>query len=178
MLDRAIELDPLNPGVVADSALSLLPLGRLDEAETRIRDALELAPTFWRANWLLAPTLELRGEFAEAVRAARLSVEQSGGNVRSVASLVATLVGAGEEVEARQTLKSLLDSATERYLAPYAIATAYAALHEIDEAFRWLERGYEEHDLFMLFLGVDPRVRTVLGGDARYPALLARLGLS
>ena len=178
LLDRAIELDPLNPGVVADSAFSLLPLGRLDEAETRIRDALELAPTFWRANWLLAPTLELRGEFAEAVRAARLSVEQSGGNVRSVASLVATLVGAGEEDEARQTLKSLLDSATDRYLAPYAIATAYAALHEIDEAFQWLERGYEEHDLFMLFLGVDPRVRAVLGGDARYPALIARLGLS
>ena len=148
LLDRAIALDPLNPGVVTDSAMPLLALRRPDEAVARIRSALEIAPTFWRANWLLAQVLELCGELTEAVLAARLGVEQSGGNVRSVANLVATLAAAGEEAKARDTLTSLLDSGARRYLAPYAIGTAYAALHDFDEALTWLDRGYEEHDLF------------------------------
>ena len=75
-------------------------------------------------------------------------------------------------------MTSLLDSGTERYLAPCATATGDAALSEIDGAFQWLERGYEEYDLFMLLLRVDAGLHRCLGDDARYPALIARLGLS
>jgi hypothetical protein len=43
-----------------------------------------------------------------------------------------------------------------------------------DEAFRWLEKGYQDRSVCMQFTKVDPRL-TPLHGDPRYEDLLRRL---
>lgn len=177
LLDRAMELDPLAPGIIADSALPLIFLERFDEAIERAGTAVEIAPDLWRANWVLSTAFAMQGELASAIELARRAVEQAGGNVRSEANLIAVLGLAGEEGEARERLRALLDSADRRWLPPYAIATAYAGLGDLTEAVDWLERGYEEHDLWMAFLGVDIALRRTIGADPRYARLLSRLGL-
>ena len=60
-----------------------------------------------------------------------------------------------------------------------AIAWAAAALGDVDAAFAWFERAVEERDQLMVFLPLyTPRYGAPLLRDPRYPALLARLGLS
>ena len=44
-----------------------------------------------------------------------------------------------------QIVRALVRSSGDRYVSPFDIAVAYVGLGDTDAAFRWLERGYEEH---------------------------------
>ena len=52
----------------------------------------------------------------------------------------------------------------------------YAGLGNKDQAFKWLEKAYEERDVWLMNLKVDP-VFARLRSDKRFPDLLARAGL-
>jgi hypothetical protein len=53
---------------------------------------------------------------------------------------------------------------------------AHAGLGDIDEAFRWLERGFADRAAFMDGVKVT-RAFDVLHGDVRWESLLRRMGL-
>jgi hypothetical protein len=74
-------------------------------------------------------------------------------------------------------LEELLKLSTERYVSPYNIATVYNGLGELDEALAWLERGYEQRDLRMSFLKVEPKWNN-LRSDPRFQDLLRRVGFT
>ena len=57
------------------------------------------------------------------------------------------------------------------------VEASYAGIGDLDAALEWLEKGFDEHDLFMLFLGVDILFRRTVGDDPRYAELVDRLGL-
>jgi tetratricopeptide (TPR) repeat protein len=59
----------------------------------------------------------------------------------------------------------------------YAIAWSYSGLGEIDQAFVWLERAYEEHSPMFINLKVDPRFDS-LRSDPRFKKLLNKISLS
>jgi hypothetical protein len=65
---------------------------------------------------------------------------------------------------------------SHEYIDSYPIATIYAGLGNKDEAFRWLEKGYEEHSASMPYLAVDP-FWYGMRSDPRYADLLRRMGL-
>jgi hypothetical protein len=65
----------------------------------------------------------------------------------------------------------------ERYVPSYSVAAIYAALGRSDEALTWLERAYDEHDSWMDYLGLDPRLDP-LRSDPRFVTLLRRINLS
>jgi len=52
----------------------------------------------------------------------------------------------------------------------------YAGLGEQDEAFRWLEKGYEQRSSGMPYLTTDP-FWYAMRSDPRYADLLRRIGL-
>jgi hypothetical protein len=54
------------------------------------------------------------------------------------------------------------------------IARIYAALGQKDEAFRWLETGWQERVAWMPFLKMDPRM-DVLRSDPRFVELMDRI---
>ena len=56
------------------------------------------------------------------------------------------------------------------------IAELYARLRENDEACRWLEQAFQEHDDRLVFLNADPRFEG-LKSDPRFINLLRRVGL-
>lgn len=55
------------------------------------------------------------------------------------------------------------------------LSSVYAILGEKDEAFKWLERGYQEHDQWMYILKVDPTLDP-LRSDPRFKELLRKVG--
>ena len=61
--------------------------------------------------------------------------------------------------------------------APYYIALVHNGLSQQDEALDWLERAYEERDVRMVFLGVDP-AWDALRGLPRFTSLLKQMNLS
>jgi hypothetical protein len=70
-----------------------------------------------------------------------------------------------------------LDQQKQRYVSPYTIATIYAGLGEKDQAFKWLEKAFEERDIWLMNLKVDPVLKS-LRSDQRFEDLLQRIGLT
>jgi hypothetical protein len=58
----------------------------------------------------------------------------------------------------------------------YVVAAFYARLGQNDEAIKWLEKAYEEHDTSMPWLGVSFEFDSIRS-DPRFRELLRRVGL-
>lgn len=65
---------------------------------------------------------------------------------------------------------------TRRYVSPYTVAAIYTGLGDKGQAFKWLERAFEERDVWLMNLKVDP-VFAKLRSDKRFQDLLTRAGL-
>jgi Flp pilus assembly protein TadD len=111
--------------------------------------------------------------YAEAVAASRKSVALSGRKLLTLWTLGYALAAAGETAEARAVLQEMLDLSASRHVPAYYIAGIYTALGELDAAFTWLERAWEQKDWWLMFLMVEPRLDR-LRPDPRYGDLSAR----
>ena len=60
------------------------------------------------------------------------------------------------------------------FIRPSLVAEVYASLGDKDEAMRWLDQGYTEHDAFMILLKVWPAYDP-LRSDPRFEALVRRM---
>jgi serine/threonine-protein kinase len=84
------------------------------------------------------------------------------------------LAAAGEEVEARSVLKDIHDREAREYVWHLGIAAAYAHLGELDRAFEYLERSYEEREAWTAVPSAptfDP-----FRADPRFDAIARRIG--
>jgi len=68
------------------------------------------------------------------------------------------------------------ERATQEYVPPTSFAVIYAYLGDKDQAMRWLEEGYKEHDFLMTSLNVAPEWDP-LRDDPRFQDLLRRMNL-
>lgn len=82
----------------------------------------------------------------------------------------------GQRDEARRVLSELHSVSARRFVPPYHIASIHAALGEIDQAFDWLLRACDVQSEALIWLAVDPMF-DVLRADARFAAIMARIGL-
>jgi hypothetical protein len=82
----------------------------------------------------------------------------------------------GRRTDAFRIVKEFRDLSAHAYVDFYWSAVIYAGLGDKDEAFRLLEKGYQEHAAGMLYLAVDP-FWYGSRSDPRYKDLLRRMGL-
>ncbi len=94
--------------------------------------------------------------------------------------IVASILGwvyavSGRRADALKIAKQFKDLASHAYVDLYQVAAIYAGLGDKDEAFRLLEKAYEEHSSGMLFLAPDP-FWDGMRSDPRYAGLVRRVG--
>ncbi|MEO6334103.1 MAG: hypothetical protein ABIO91_03895, partial [Pyrinomonadaceae bacterium] len=90
------------------------------------------------------------------------------------AALGMVYAAAGRKAEAYKVIDELHSEL--RYVSPLDKAMLYASLNEIDKAFLWLEKAYEERSGWMIELKVDPAWEKIRS-DARFKDLQRRIGL-
>jgi len=95
--------------------------------------------------------------------------------------LVVGIVGwthavSGRRLDALKAAKRLEDLSSHTYIDLYFPAAIYAGLTNKDEAFRLLQKGYEQHSAGILYLGIDP-FWDGMRSDPRYSDLMRRIGL-
>ena len=83
---------------------------------------------------------------------------------------------AGRRDEALKALDQLKAVARQRYVSPINFVFIYIGLGEKDEAFRWLDMGYQERDPQVSRLSINP-LFDPLRSDARFTELMRRVGL-
>jgi serine/threonine protein kinase/Tfp pilus assembly protein PilF len=176
-IKRARELDPYSPFLNTLEGQFLLYAGKPDEALARLRETFELAPGFWFPHVFASSAYIEKGMFVEAIIEARRATELSSAQTLSVALEGYALAKLGKYEEARIVLDRLLKLSKERFVPPYHIAFLYNGLGQRNEAFAWLERGFEQRDPKMTFLKVEPKWNN-LRDDPRFVELMRRVGLS
>ena len=92
------------------------------------------------------------------------------------AALAQTFATAGRRNEAIQILDDLTNLAKQKYVAPYFFAGIHIGLGEDDRAIEYLEKSYEEHSHWLIYLHIDPSMDG-LRSNPRFQDLLRRVGL-
>jgi eukaryotic-like serine/threonine-protein kinase len=177
---RALELDPLSPQIVGNLAYVYLVMRRYDESIAQHQKALDLDPN---AAWIRADIVwayALKGAYAQAI-AEYDKIPEQAKVVAAENQFVANRLGwvyavSGRRADALKIAKEFRDLSSHAYVDFYQFAAIYAGLGDKDEAFRLLEKAYEEHSSSMPFLAVDP-FWYGLHSDPRYADLLRRMGL-
>ncbi|MEO8042476.1 MAG: tetratricopeptide repeat protein [Acidobacteriota bacterium] len=172
---RARELDPLVPQVNSNLAQMLYFARRYEEAVEAAKRAIELDQKNQSfAYYTLGDVFYVKGMYREAIAAHLQGCEIPGYTVNDEIYLGAIHAKAGNLVKARASLEKLLR--TKQYISPAELAILYAALGKPEQAFVLLEKAFAEHDLQLIYLGVDPYYDS-LRSDPRFVDLLRRVGL-
>ena len=195
---RAVELDPSLAKDPLGHGIDAYEEGRVHEAVQLFREAANLNPLdTWTLSWLanglfadnsLAEAERVFGELlqiqpdihwvhcelgevflAEHKPAAALeTMSKEPEELSRLICMPAALWSLNRQPEA----DALLAQAREKYQdsADYGVAFNYTVRGDKDEAFKWLDRAFDSHDLHMKFLNEDPTFHP-LHSDPRYAAL-------
>ncbi len=169
----AEELDPLSPRPMLMTAWTLYQARHYEEAVNKARQANELRANFPQGLLHLGNNLTHAGRPAAAIPLLRQSCRLWESSRLPHYMLVCALVADGRRLEARQVLDEMKATATVRYVKPYFLALACAALGEFDEAFAWFEKAVAERSEWLIWLATDTNLDR-LRQDPRYPALLRK----
>lgn len=174
-MKQAQTLDPLSLTINTDLAKVYMFARRYDEAIEQYKRALEMDPEFDVAHGLLAMTYSAKGMHGEAV-AELGKIKHLEKDPLYLSYLVHVNASGGRNNEARQALDRMSKMSRRTYVSPVSQALAYAALSDNDQAFKWLDRVFDEHasgGAISLKVGY---VWDNLRSDPRYPPLLQRAG--
>lgn len=174
-LKRTLAADPL----LAEASMTVgrvyMSTGQPEQAVPYLREAVELSPMFSFARGQLGHAYLQQNMLDEAI--AEFERAAATGGARDAAQLAYAYAVSARRPEATRILDQLLVPGDDHYAPPFHVAMSYVGLGDADEAFRWLERAYEEQDPW---LSVDSNVAQAfepLRSDPRFTQLVRRLGL-
>jgi eukaryotic-like serine/threonine-protein kinase len=177
---RAQELDPLSPDIVAGLGFVYLFTRRYDESIAQFQKALELypdvAPIRAGLSWAYAGKRMYPQAVSEydKIPAHDKAVAPENQFVASGRGWVYAV--SGRKTDALRIAQEFRDLSSRSYVDFYLSAGIYAGLDDKDEAFRLLEKGYDQHSATMPYLGIDV-FWDGMRSDPRYVDLLRRMGL-
>jgi len=201
---RALELSPGNAIILGNAAVFLRTLGRLEEAIAMTESSLALNPVSATAYVNLSDQLARAGRPTDSIEAARKAIELTPGSNSAIGNLafgyllveqpeaaiqaieqstsgfltstVRTMAyhSMGEEEEADEQLKLFIEQYSDTQA--FYIGVVYAWRNEIEIAFDWLNRAFDERQQ-LRGINTDPFLNN-LHDDPRWEPLLNRIGMS
>jgi tetratricopeptide (TPR) repeat protein len=153
---------------------------RYDESIAQYQKALDLNPNLPVVRSMLAMAYAMKHMYPQAFTEYD-TIPDPDKSVSTENQFVAGGLGwiyalSGRRADALRIAHQLQDLSTHAYVDFYWPGVIYAGLGEKDEAFRLLEKGFDEHSAAMPYLAVDP-FWYGMRSDPRYGDLLRRIGL-
>ena len=175
---RGFQLNPNSVQEIRRLGLTLLCADRTDEALELGRKGLDLDKA--SGHWILGMAHEQKhsleraiSEFQEAIR---LNAADPDLAQMAPASLAYAYAISGRRTEALRLLSELQALSRKGRVDPGMFAMVYAGLGERDQAFEWLEKGYNERPTLVEFTRAEPWLRP-LHSDPRFTEFLRKMGL-
>ncbi len=184
---RAVQLDPLSLLMNMTPALASYLARDYDAAVEQLQKIIDMEPNFPAAHSVLGNVYLQQGLFEQAMVEYQKVLELSKGVVPVEMSMKAIIAHAYAKWRKRSKAIKLLHELTAEIsdsdkllglsnVLQHSIAEIYAALGQVDEAFEWLNKAYDAHDMQMVSLKVNPTLDG-LRNDARFADLVRRVGL-
>jgi TolB-like protein/Tfp pilus assembly protein PilF len=172
-IEKAEQLDPVNPSIVVDTNIPFTLSGQYDLSIARSRKATEMFPNFFLGHMTLGVALCLKGDCAAGAQELEKARELEPGPI--VLGELGYVYGkAGRVGDARKIIADLQEQSKTRYVAPWFTALIHVGLGENDEAFPFLEKAYEDHSWWLLWIKTDHRFDP-LRSDPRFMDLVRRV---
>jgi eukaryotic-like serine/threonine-protein kinase len=170
------DLDPLSLIISVAIGWAYYMARRYDDAMEQLLRTVELDPNYPVTYWILGLLYRITGRYESAITAGEKGVSLSGGSPLMRAALAHTYGKAGRRKDALQVLDDLTELAKHKYVAPQFFAGIHIGLGENDRAVECLEKSYQEHSHWLIYLHIDPSMDD-LRNDPRFQDLLTRVGL-
>ena len=175
-MNKSQELDPLSLIISVAVGWALYNTRRYDDAIEQLRRAVELDPHYPVTYWILCLLLRITGRHEMSIAEGEKAVKLSNGSPLMCGALAQAFGAAGRKEEALRLLEELKRRAEQKYVAPYFFAGIHIGLGENDTALEYLEKCYQEHSHWLIYLHIDPCMDS-LRGNPRFQDLLQRVGL-
>jgi DNA-binding winged helix-turn-helix (wHTH) protein/Tfp pilus assembly protein PilF len=175
--EAVLASDPLSQWGCFQRAWALFVTGEYRSAMEQVWHALVLDPNFGLGHFLLGliyQQMEMIDEATAELETARLKSPIHPIVLSALGYLHATT---GSHEKAKDLLEELTDLSDRRYVSPYCFALLQAGLGKRDACMGEFERAFEEKDILLQWVFVDPRVSALRASDARLAFLLSRVGL-
>lgn len=173
-LKQAIEMDPLSSFFNFVYAYTLLASGRYEESLEQYRKTLELGNIHPDMEWDYGMALGFAGKPKEAAEAFKRSNRLHGSTNLEPRGLQAYF--SGDEAQARRDVSPLEANVKRGDEDRMDLVRLYAMLGEKEKALDWLERAVDARESQVIWLKVDPRLRS-LQNEPRLHTLLKRVNL-
>jgi len=175
-LDRAVRLDPFSLALKTDVGFQLHYRGLNEPAIQELSAVLLENPAFPLAHFWRGRVYGAEHRCQEAL-ADLASVGPALQDWQPVlAARGQTLGVCGYSAEAKSILDRFQKLGEYQYVTSYGVALVHAGLGDKSEAFRWLDKAYDERSHWLVWLSLDPRWND-LRGDPRFDQLRKRVGL-
>ncbi|MCL4523960.1 MAG: tetratricopeptide repeat protein [Acidobacteria bacterium] len=175
-IEHAHKLDPASLAISGDMALHYYYAGEFDQTIAQGKACLELDPNYHMCHFWLGRAYVEKKMYVEAINEIRRAIELQPENLMAVALLGHAYARSGQPAKARETIRNLQRLSTRRYVSPSLFAIVYCGLGEIDSAFEWIARAFQQRDPLLTRMKLDP-VTVPLRSDPRFADLLRRVGL-
>jgi eukaryotic-like serine/threonine-protein kinase len=172
---RILEIDPLDPIMNAHLGWHYLMARRAEQAIVLCQKALEVGNTYW-GHYYLGQAYEQKGRYAEAIAEFNKALGLSGASTEAIAALGHAYAVSGNRRKAQHVLDDLDKLSEQSYVSLGYKALIYAGLGDSEQAFKWLQKAYEDGPGWLIYLNVDPRYDS-LRSDPRFQDLLHRMNL-
>ncbi|MFC2142464.1 tetratricopeptide repeat protein [Acidobacteriota bacterium] len=176
-IEQAQQLDPLSLIISTVVGLRFYWDRQYDQALIQVKKSVEKDPDFQVGHLWLAYIYSQMGHFDEAVRQAEVATGLPGGNTSLFLGVLGYIHAlSGEHEKAEMILEELSEMSAKRYVSPYYIAVINMSLGHNDVAFDWLEKAYNDKDICMTTIKIDP-ILDPLRSDSRFRSLLKKMNL-
>jgi TolB-like protein len=174
----ARELDPLSVAITNEVGWAYFFMGQPERARPHHERAREMDPNFAIAHYNIAQCYAAEERYSEAIPTYQRAAELLGGRPPFIIALLAGAYARSSRTDdARAILHELLTTVHQAHGVELWIAYVYEALGEPGRALEWLERAFEAHAPFLVVIGTEWAPFESVRDDARFLALLDRMGL-
>jgi TolB-like protein/Tfp pilus assembly protein PilF len=173
---RALELDPVNPLLTSALGEAYYESREYDLTIEQNTKSLALDPSYAIALVNIGRAYELKGMHPQARDAFQKILAVAPDDPAVLALMGHEYAISGDSAKAMQIIAQLQQLSGHRYVPAIYIALVYTGLHDLNNAFLWLDKAYNERTEYLMYLPTDP-LADPLRDDPRFAQLLHRLGL-
>jgi TolB-like protein/Flp pilus assembly protein TadD len=173
---KAVDLDPISPLLNSALAEAYYHARRFDVTIDESHKALELDPGYAIALVNIGRAYEQMGMHQQARDAFQTILAFAPDSPAILALMGHEYAVSGDMAHANRILARLTELSSKKYVPAVYFAVVYIGLGRKDDAFRWLDKAYDERCEYLVYLSSEP-LADPLRGDPRFASLLSRIGL-
>jgi TolB-like protein len=172
---QAHQLDPLSRQIAVELGWTYYVMHQNDSAEVHIRQALELDPNYAQAYYRLGLVRIQQRRYPEAITLIKHALDLGVFYPYGAGGLAFAYGASGDRRAALRLVDDLKRRSARGELVPqFSIAAAYAGLGDRTQGIAWLNRGVDQHDVYLPENFFDPLLDP-LRADPSFRLVAARM---